>query len=373
MPIAEIFLSAFIKLLFEKMNSIASSKLDNFEGIDTQLTKWINMLSQIEAVLIDTEGKQMTDRATNLWLDDLRDLAYDLDDVVDEFATEALRQKLKAKLPQANIMFNFKMRSKIKEITNRLRNSFEQCSQLNLVKIAGTTSAKIWQRPESTSSLSERRIYGREKDQRKMIELLIGSDESSHNNVGIIPIVGMGGIGKTTLAQMVYNNETVEKYFNLKAWVCVSDEFNIMRITKLILESVTLQTCSFHGLDQVQVQLKQALVGNKFLIVLDDVWNKICSDWNVLKSPFSDGAQGSKFAVTTHNRDVARMMDAVELHDIEVLSNDDYWLLFAQHAFESRSIDANPNLVSIGKKIVEKCKDLPPAVMTLGGLLRCKE
>ncbi|KAL7203601.1 hypothetical protein ACSBR2_016798 [Camellia fascicularis] len=146
-----------------------------------------------------------------------------------------------------------------------------------------------------------------------------------------------------------------------------------MRITKLILESVTLQTCSFHGLDQVQVQLKQALAGKKFLIVLDDVWNKKYSDWNVLKSPFVDGAQGSKVVVTTRNKDVARMMGAVELHDIEVLSDDDCWLLFAQHAFECRSIDANPNLVSIGKKIVEKCKGLPLAVMTLGGLLRCKE
>ncbi|CAL5331106.1 unnamed protein product [Camellia sinensis] len=389
MPIAEIFLSAFVKLLFEKMTSFASSKLPNFEGIGAQLTNWTNMLSQIEALLIDAEEKQMTDRAVNLWLDDLQDLAYDLDDVVDEFATEALRQSLKAKLPQASsskvwnpipnfkpghVMFNFKMRSKIEEITTRLRTSFEQCSRLNLVKIVGTTTpTKTWQRPESTSLLKEPRVYGREKDQRKIIELLVGGGESSRNKVDVIPIVGMGGIGKTTLAQMVYNDETVKKHFDLKAWVCVSDEFDIMKITKAIYDSVTSQTCSFNNLDQAQVQLKQALVGKKFLIVLDDVWNKKYNDWNDLSSPFNDGAQGSKVVVTTRSRDIARMMATVELHDVEILSDEDCWSLFAQHAFENRSIDANPNLVSIGKKIVEKCKGLPLAAKTLSGLLRCKE
>ncbi|CAL5382460.1 unnamed protein product [Camellia sinensis] len=390
MPIAEIFLSAFVKLLFEKMSSFASSKLPTFEGIGTQLTYWINMLSQIEALLIDAEEKQLTDRPVNLWLDDLQDLAYDLDDLVDEFATEALRHKLKAKPPQASsskvwnpilnfkprdVMFNLKMKSKIEEINTRLHNSFEQCSKLNLVKIVGTTptpTTKTWERPDSTSLFDEPRIYGREHDQRKIIELLLRGDESSHNNIGVIPIVGMGGIGKTTLAQMVYNDETVQKHFHLKAWVCVSDEFDIMRITKAILESVTFQTFSFNNLDQVQVQLKQSLAGKKFLIVLDDIWNKKYSDWNVLKKPFNDGAKGSKVVVTTRDREAAGMMTTVQLHDVKFLSKEDCWSLFAQHAFAITSIDANPKLVSIGKEIVEKCKGLPLAARTLGGLLRNK-
>ncbi|CAL5421686.1 unnamed protein product [Camellia sinensis] len=390
MPIEGIFVSGFVNLLFGKMTSFASSKLPTFEGIDTQLTNWTNMLSQIEAFLIDAEEKQLTDRAVNLWLDDLQDLAYDLDDLVDEFATEALQHKLKAKQPQASsskvwslipnfkprdVLFNFKMKSKIEEINTRLHNSFEQCSKLNLVKIVGTTptpTTKTWQRPDSTSLFDEPRIYGREYDQRKIIELLVRGDESSHNNIGVIPIVGMGGIGKTTLAQMVYNDEPVQKHFDLKAWVCVSDEFNIMRITKAILESVTSQTFSFNNLDQVQVQLKQALAGKKFLIVLDDVWNKKYSDWNVLKKPFNDGAQGSKVVVTTRDREVAGMMTTVELHEVNILSKEDCWSLFAQHAFVNTCIDANPKLVSIGKEIVEKCKGLPLAARTLGGLLRSK-
>ncbi|CAL5382909.1 unnamed protein product [Camellia sinensis] len=387
MPIAEIFLSAFVKLLFEKMSSFASSKLPTFEGIAAQLTNWTNMLSQIEALLIDAEDKQLTDRAVNLWLDDLQDLAYDLDDLVDEFATEALRQSLKAKPPQASsskvwnvlpnfkprdVMFNFKMKSKIEVINTRLHNSFEQCSQLNLVKISvRTTSLETRPTRESTSS-PKGPIYGREKDQRKIVELLLGRDESSRNHPEVISITGMGGVGKTTLAQMVYDDKTVKEHFDLKVWVWVSDEFDVMRITKVILESVTEQPCNFTTLEQVKAKLNQALAGKKFLIVLDDVWSKKYADWEDLKTPFSNGAQGSKIVVTTRYEDIARMMGSVELQKVGCLLYKDCWLLFKQLAFENRSIDANPNLVSIGEKIVEKCKGLPLAIKTLGGLLKSK-
>ncbi|KAL7212483.1 hypothetical protein ACSBR2_015220 [Camellia fascicularis] len=379
---------AVVRLLMEKMASLPYSKLP--KGIGSKLITWTNMLSQIEAILIDAEDKRLTDVAVNLCLDDLEDLAYDLDDVVDEFATKALRQSLQAKPHQASsskvrnlipnfkprdVRFNFKMRSKIEEITTRLHNSFEQCSKLNLVRIVGTTTpkTKTWKRQDSSYLIDEPCVYGREHDQSKIIELLVGKDESSRNKVDVISIVGMGGIGKTMLARMVYNNETVDKHFDLKAWVCVSDEFDIMRITKSILESVTSQVCSFNNLDPILFQLQQALTEKRFLIVLDDVWDEKYSDWDVLKRLFNDGAQGSKILVTTRSKNVARMMGTVELHDVGILSDEDCWSLFAHHAFENRSIDANPNLVSIGKKIAEKCKGLPVAARTLGGLLRIKE
>ncbi|XP_057468154.1 putative disease resistance RPP13-like protein 1 [Actinidia eriantha] len=116
-----------------------------------------------------------------------------------------------------------------------------------------------------------------------------------------------------------------------------------MRVTKANLESVASRTCAFKELDEVQVKLKKGLTGKKFLIVLDDVWNK------------------------NHG-----IMGPVKYHHLKSLSDDDCWFMFSQRAFENLSMDECPNLVSIGRKIVAKCGGLPLAARTLGGLLRSK-
>ncbi|CAL5330699.1 unnamed protein product [Camellia sinensis] len=395
MPIGEIFLAAFIKVLFEKLASTELLKFARQEQVHTHIKRWSGELAKIQAFLADAEGKQIENRAVKMWLEELTDLTYDLDDILDEFATEALRRKLTSESQAASTSrsklramiptcckglnpttflsdFTRSSTSKIEEITTRLKNILENGSGLGLQQILAEESAKAWHRPPSTSLIHEPRIHGRDKEKKEIIDFLL-RNESSDNKVGVIPIVGMGGLGKTTLAQMVYNDEVVNKNFDSKAWVCVSDEFDILRISKVILESITSKSCEFKELNQVQVQLKQNLVGKKILIVLDDVWDKKYNDWNVLKSPINDGAPGSKIIVTTRDGDVASSMGTVQNHLLQHLSENDCWSVFAQHAFGNRSMDANPNLVFIGRKIVEKCKGLPLAARTLGGLLRCKK
>ncbi|XP_028107720.1 putative disease resistance RPP13-like protein 1, partial [Camellia sinensis] len=395
MPIGEIFLAAFIKVLFEKLASTELLKFARREQVHTHIKRWSGELAKIQAFLADAEGKQIENRAVKMWLEELTDLAYDLDDILDEFATEALRRKLTSESQAASTSrsklramiptcckglnpttflsdFTRSSTSKIEEITTKLKNILESGSGLGLQQIVAGESAKAWHRPPSTSLIHEPRICGRDKEKKEIIDFLL-SNESSDSKVSVIPIVGMGGLGKTTLAQMVYNDEVVNKNFDSKAWVCVSDEFDILRISKVILESITSKSCEFKELNQVQVQLKQNLVGKKILIVLDDVWDKKYNDWNVLKSPINDGAPGSKIIVTTRDRDVASIMGTIPNHLLQRLLDDDCWSVFEQHAFGNRSLDANPNLVFIGRKIVGKCKGLPLAARTLGGLLRCKE
>ncbi|KAF2319716.1 hypothetical protein GH714_018197 [Hevea brasiliensis] len=183
----------------------------------------------------------------------------------------------------------------------------------------------------------------------------------------------MGGVGKTTLARLVYNDELSQQNFHLKAWVCVSDEFDILRITKSILESITLQSCDLKELNQVQLQLHQWLAGKKFLIVLDDIWNNNFDDWNTLCSPLVHGAPGSTVIVTTRDMSIARMMKTIQSYNLNCISNEDCWLLFLDHAFHSRSVPvADPNLQVIREKVINKCCGLPLAARTLGGLLRSK-
>ncbi|CAL5330700.1 unnamed protein product [Camellia sinensis] len=388
MHIGEIFLDTFIQMLSEKLVSTVLLKFAGREQVHTLFEKWSRKLAEIRAFLDDAEEKQIENRYVKMWLEELTDLAYDMDDILDEFDTEALQCKLTSETQVASTKkrkwytrfnpttllsdFTKSYTSKIEEITTRLQNIFEGGRGLGLQNIVAGESAKARHRSPSTCFIHEPRICGRDEEKKEIIDFLLSS-ESSDSKVGVIPIVGMGGLGKTTLARMVYNDEVVNKNFDLKAWVCVSDEFDILRISKVILESITLKPCEFKELNQVQVQLKQNLVGKKILIVLDDVWDKKYNDWKVLKSPFNDGAPGSKIIVTTRDGDVASSMGTVQNHLLRDLSEHDCWSVFAQHAFGNRSMDANPNLERIGREIVGKCKGLPLAARTLGDLLQDKE
>ncbi|THG13594.1 hypothetical protein TEA_001261 [Camellia sinensis var. sinensis] len=341
MAIGELLIAASIKFLFEKLATLAAGELSNFargfggeRRIRTLLTKWSTTLEEIEAVLVDADEKQVTERGIKIWLEDLQDLAYDVDDILDEFSTEALRPKsmittkVRALIPTKIV--------KLDEITTRFQDLLERRTVLGLQKVGSSsnagTSAKAWQRPPTTCLMNEPSVYGRDEDKKKIIELLLlGVEESSNCNIGVVPIVGMGGVGKTTLAQMVYNDDMVGKHFEIKAWVCVSEDFDITQVTKAILD-----------------------------------------DWSSLKSPFNDGARGSKVMVTTRNTDVALMLGTAKCHHLKQLSMDDCWSVFAQDAFENTIMEASANLVSIGRKIVEKYGGLHLAARTLGGLLRCK-
>ncbi|XP_028123842.1 putative disease resistance RPP13-like protein 1 [Camellia sinensis] len=290
-------------------------------------------------------------------------------------AEETTMERRPAKFPRiSNIApFNFKSGSKLIEITSQLQEVATKGKELGLDKrLVGRMSTDLQQRSQTTC-LKEPHIHGRDKDIKQIMELLFG-DAPTGTSFDVIPIVGMGGIGKTILTQHIYNHDQVQKHFNLKAWVCVSDDFEVMRITKAILESFTHCSWNFSNLNEVQVQLSKTLAGKKFLLVLDDVWDYGHDGWNLLQSPFGVGAPGSKVIVTTRDRGVAKQMGMDKYHNLHNLSYDDCWLIFSQHAFQNRNIEECQELESIGKKIVEnRCRGLPLAARALGSLLCCKQ
>ena len=171
------------------------------------------MLEEIEAVLADAEEKQITERGIQMWLEDLEDLAYDLDDVLDEIATEALRRKLMQQEPPAStskvhaliptcctslrpstLLSDLRMKSKLDEITPRLQDLFERRRGLGLQRLAAVASARGSQRTETTSLIHEPCLHGRDEDKKAIMELLL-SDQVSNTKFGVVPIVGMGGVG----------------------------------------------------------------------------------------------------------------------------------------------------------------------------------
>lgn len=381
MDVGEIFLSSFISGLLDKLTSVELLKFFG-ESIDELLKKWSGKLTMLQAVLSDAETKQNSLSAVKLWLNELQNLAYDLDDIVDALATEALRRKLTAQLGTSNVwnlfsinskvgafVFDYRIAHRIEEITHRLEDLIKQRSDLPLFEKARKRPFITGERLPTTSLVNESRIYGRRHEKEEVVQMLL-SDQS--NQVTVIPIMGMGGIGKTTLAQLVYNDYRVRNHFDLMVWTCVSDDFDISRITKTIFEQVTSQGCHFKDLNMLQVKLKQKLSKRKFLLVLDDVWIDDCEAWEILCLPFLSGIFGSKILVTTRNEIVASIMSCSRSFYLKELNSDDSLSLLAQHALGARDLNEYSDLKEIGEKIVNKCNNLPLAVKTLGGLLRSK-
>ncbi|XP_059639944.1 putative disease resistance RPP13-like protein 1 [Cornus florida] len=399
----EVAAGVFLGPIFEKLRDIlVSLVVPNYsrpEEIDLnlELKKLQKMLPEIRAVLAAAEEKQMTDESVKSWMDDLTDLVYDLDDLLDDFATESLRieaeseasssttppskmQKListcftRFTTPSAAVKLDYNMMSKVKEINDRLKDIEARKNTLNLnVDVGGNRSNTVPGRRETTSLVVKSDVYGREEDKNAILYELLKAETSDDNKVSVIPIVGMGGIGKTTLARLVYDDDRLKGHFDLKAWVCVSDDYDAVRVTKTILEVVTSKSHELQALDMLQVKLKESLSGKRFLLVLDDIWNEKYADWELLRRPFMFGAPGSKIIVTTRLENVASTMSLSPSYPLKLLSKDECLSLFTHHALEKQNFDAHPNLKGIGEEIVSKCKGLPLTVLTLAGLLRTKK
>ncbi|CAA2980125.1 disease resistance RPP13 1 [Olea europaea subsp. europaea] len=390
MAIGEVFIGALITVLLDKLASGELMKFLRGVGIDAQLKEWRETLLMMEAVLNDAENKQTANRAVKEWLKNLEDLAYDLDDLVDELNTEVSRRKIRENheanrlstsmvrklIPSCCTNFSFHdfmsergIASKLKDISGRLETQMKKISILSLVENVSGRPYRTTERLDLTSVVEESEVYGREKDKENILNMLLG-EESSDSPISVIPIVGMGGVGKTTLAQLVYNNDRLKDVFDLKAWACVSDQFDALMVTKTILKQVSPGRYDDDDLNTLQVKLKQNLSNKKFLLVLDDVWNEYYEDWDILKRPFLASKPGSKIIVTTRQHLVAKIMSHSPAYDLNVLSGTDALSLLAQHALEAKTFDACPDLRDIGKAVVKRCENLPLAVKALGGLLR---
>lgn len=116
----------------------------------------------------------------------------------------------------------------------------------------------------------------------------------------------IGGVGKSTIVQLIYNDKKIEKHFELRMWVCVLEEFDPRMITKAIIESATEAKCDLLDMDLMQRRLQRVI--KEYLLVLDDVWSESCSKWDVLRVPLYAGASGSKIIVTTRSEVVSSIM-----------------------------------------------------------------
>ncbi|KAL4614023.1 hypothetical protein ACB092_07G025400 [Castanea dentata] len=381
---ADLLLSALVSTVVGNLNTSALQEFGVAWGLGAELDKLKSTMSTIQSVLKDAEEKQWNSEAIGDWLGKLKDVACDADNVLDEFATEALMRKVereKGATGQVSrffslrnrLIFRMKMAHKLKNVRDRLDAISKERSEFHLSEGVINTEVVDVQRRKTCSLVNESVVYGRDEEKEKIIEVLLTNVSDDQDNLAIYAVWGMGGLGKTTLAQLVYNDVRVEKHFEKRIWVCVSDDFQIIRLVRAIIESIDGSGCNLSELDPLQQHLQEKLRGRRFLLVLDDVWNENHEKWDCLKHMLTCGAKGSMLIVTTRIETIARMMATLHpIHRMGCLSEDDSWSLFKGRAFGMGRVEEKSELESIGKEIVKKCGGVPLAIKALGSLMSLK-
>lgn len=214
-------------------------------------------------------------------------------------------------------------------------------------------------------------VIGRDQDRENIIDLLMRSDHDD-GGISIIPIVGMGGLGKTVLTKFVYNDDRVVRHFELRLWICVSENFEVKLLLENIFESSCGQRWTGLSLNTLQERLIRITEGTRFLLVLDDIWSEDRGKWVDFRSLLRKATSGSKIIVTTRSHKVALITGTVDEYKLEGLSNDTCMSLFVKCAFKEGEERNYPKLVEIEEDIVKKCKGVPLTVRTLGSLLYSK-
>ncbi|MED6136357.1 hypothetical protein PIB30_055435 [Stylosanthes scabra] len=371
------YLSSFVGAVLDNLSKIIED--DSVLNGNYSSLEWIQRLEKclydVGPVLDDAELKQFTDKRVKKWLADLQDALYSADDFLDQLSTKAATANPTATQTDPGISAScsrvvdsyIEDTRDMERIVGRVEFLVARKSYLRLKETAKVDMS--WRIP-STSLVEPSKICGREEDKDAILKLLLNDDDTVDGDIPVIPIVGMGGIGKTTLAQMVYHDDKVKEMFAFRGWVCVSEEFDVVKVTKTIIEAITSSPCNLTDLNLLQHDLKEKLSRKKFFVVLDDVWNENYDDWNVLLKPFQKGVKGSKILITTRSKKVASVVETVSPHELRSLSDEDCWLVFSKHARLSPASMENPTLVEVGKDIIKKCDGLPLAAQALGGLLR---
>ncbi|XP_020972270.1 putative disease resistance protein At3g14460 isoform X1 [Arachis ipaensis] len=358
-------LSSIFNVVFDRMSSPEFANWIKGKKLTQNLLERLKTnLYAVQAFLNDAEQKQIKERAVKAWLDSLKDAMYVADDLLDEVFTKAATKKHPGTFFSRYLKLqDRKIANRIEEIIERIESIVKQKDTLGLREIPKENMS--WR--ITTSLVGSSNIYGREADKEAIVKLLLDDDDTGDGDISVIPIVGMGGIGKTTLAQLIYNDDKMKGNFDFRGWVCVSEEFDV---TKTIIEAITKSPCNLNDLNLLQHELKEKLSTLKFFVVFDDAWNEDYEDWNRLLKTFQNGVKGSKILITTRSKKVASVVQTVSPHDLSLLSDEDCWLVFSKHARLSTDSMENPTLRKVGKDIVKKCDGLPLAAQALGGLLR---
>ncbi|KAM5552148.1 disease resistance protein RGA2-like, partial [Rosa sericea] len=384
------FLTFGAQELLKKVASLAAQEFDLVWGFNGEITKLRESVLMLEAVLRDAEHpRQDQGEAVKLWVKKLEDIAQHADDVLDDYGYELLRRKVQLRNQMKKkvqdfcslsnpIIFRVKMAQKIKKINTSLDELNKKAGVIGLVarrSVDATTSHGISIERETYSILKqdENNIIGRDDVAADIVQALTQSHHNLESDLPVLAIVGMGGLGKTTLAKLIYHESEISKHFEKKMWICVSTHFEVNSILRGILEYLKPEA-AVKGIDAICNILQEELKGKRYLLILDDVWNEDGEKWNDLKNCLLriTDAQGSRIVVTTRSDKVAKTVETLPRCDLRKLSDDECWLILKNKAVPVGNVPILEDQERIGREIAKKCGGLPLVAKVLGNILRSK-
>ncbi|XP_021291640.1 putative disease resistance protein RGA3 [Herrania umbratica] len=379
------------------LSSVASEQIKIAWTFGDELKRLQGSLAMILDVLQDAEDQQGSKRAVRRWLLKLREVAYESDDVLDELVYEDLRRDVVTNKPMCifvwkqvcdffsltnPVLFHFMMANKVKQINQSLDQIKNEGFVLGLRnRPVGRITVLGQDIYETDSILDSGPIIGRRDDVSKIVNML--SSMSNQHEISVISVVGMPGLGKTTLAKMVCKEVKEKNMFDVAIWVCVSYDFSHQKILGGMLESLDRSAGGMSNIDAILFNLQKELKDKSFLLILDDVWIEDDQKWRELKnrlSKINDNAnelslqkrdKANAIVVTTRSHRTASVVETSpdHRHNLEKLSKEECWSIIKERACRIGGALVSVDLEEIGKEIAEKCGGVALLASVLGGTL----
>ncbi|KAJ3684771.1 hypothetical protein LUZ61_013935 [Rhynchospora tenuis] len=371
--------AAALKFALDKLSNVLLNMGLEMYNVSDEIGLMQLELEIIEGFLQDAYSKRNRNPAVKRWVNQVRDVAYKIEDAIDIFLAE-----IGGNLPWNKLEMLVKKPFKVKKLVKEVKairktlNTISKCrTDLGITNTAADSEEndQIPFRPTRPSHFDDSEIVGLDNDKQQIIGRLL---DTTNIRRTVLSIVGIGGLGKTTLAQKVYKSAELEGRFNWRIWLSISQNFNVEYLLRKMLYSVQPDLQNKQQAiedDDLTSNLQKSLAGKCYFIVLDDVWTTDL--WENLKISLPEENNGSRILITSRSLDVAMAANGgTEPYKLRYLNKHESLELLFKKAFPVREPEFHRYhtvLNKVAKQLVKKCGGLPLALIVLGSILSRRE